>query len=168
MIINASKLIVRMFIFSQIPIMHQRDVTALTLVALILFTLTYFPGCEGQLTQSLGWGSAGSAGKRAIHEIQECSTVEPSSIAEILALIRVSTVPNNFAFSHDIMLPVCFTLFYFCKYSRTVISRASAPCEGLYLHVHIRSYRGRLLGRIRYMYKTDILISKGYIEIRIQ
>ena len=102
-----------MFTFSQIPIMHQRDVTALTLVALILFTLTHTPGCEGQLTQSLGWGSAGSAGKRAIHDIQECSTVEPSSIAEILALIRVSTVPNNFAFSHDIMLPVCFTLFYF-------------------------------------------------------
>ncbi len=47
--------------------------------------------CDGQLTQSLGWGSAGSPGKRSLRHNEFSCAYDPNVLADVLLIIQVST-----------------------------------------------------------------------------
>ena len=54
-----------------------------------VIALFFVSTTEAQLTQSLGWGSAGSPGKRSGLGLAEC-TFDTEALRDILILIKVS------------------------------------------------------------------------------
>ena len=75
--------------------MHLSKLTLMTLtiglVSLVLLLAS--PQTEAQLTQSLGWGSGGSPGKRSLYGV-DCSW-DAETLEDILNMIKVGFLPHR-------------------------------------------------------------------------